>query len=172
MYGGGRPRKKKMCGGTSKIFFLSVPPEDFNEIALIYPHQPSQPTSSMKFTMTTSKYLPTHETACRMSLQKDSQIAWIFKFNANVSYCLYDSGPMVRHYALGYGFHGFPNLLTLGYLCEIPREVKGQAFVYKTKLCASLRGFSTNLGTYGSHSHGQCRSIGPNTVYRQVIAFG
>ena len=41
----------------------------------------------------------------------ESQIGWIFKSKANVSYCLYDSGPMVRHYALGYGFHTFPNLL-------------------------------------------------------------
>ncbi len=30
----------------------------------------------------------------------ESQIGWIFKSKANVSYCLYDSGPMVRHYAL------------------------------------------------------------------------
>ncbi len=40
-----------------------------------------------------------------------SQIGWIFKSKANDSYCLYDSGPMVRHYALNYGFHTFPNLL-------------------------------------------------------------
>ncbi len=28
-----------------------------------------------------------------------SQLASILKFRANESYCLYDSGPMVRHYA-------------------------------------------------------------------------
>ena len=41
----------------------------------------------------------------------ESQIGWIFKSKANDSYCLYDSGPMVQHYALNYGFHTFPNLL-------------------------------------------------------------
>ncbi len=43
--------------------------------------------------------------------------------------------------------------------CYIPDRVKGQAFVYKTKPCASLRGLSTDLGTYGSHSQGH--SVGP-----------
>ncbi len=42
-----------------------------------------------------------------------SQIGWIFKSKANKSYmyCLYCSEPMVRHYALKYGFRTFPNLL-------------------------------------------------------------
>ncbi len=44
-------------------------------------------------------------------------------------------------------------------ICEIPREVIVQAFVYKTKPCASLRGFTTDSGTYGSHSQGH--SVGP-----------
>ncbi len=39
----------------------------------------------------------------------------------------------------------------LGSLSEIPREVKGKAFVYKAKRL-SLRGFLTDSGTYGSHS--------------------
>ncbi len=30
---------------------------------------------------------------------------------ANESCCLYNSGPMVRHYALMYGFHTLQNLL-------------------------------------------------------------
>ena len=48
-------------------------------------------------------------------------------------------GPMVRHYALGSG---------------PPERVKVQAFVYITKPCASLRGFSADSGMYGSHSQG------------------
>ena len=28
----------------------------------------------------------------------ESHIGWIFKSKANESYCIYDSGPMVRHY--------------------------------------------------------------------------
>ncbi len=40
-----------------------------------------------------------------------SQIGWIFKSKANESYCLYNSGPMVRHHALMYGFHTLPNML-------------------------------------------------------------
>ena len=39
------------------------------------------------------------------------QIGWIFKSNANESYCLYNSEPMVRHYALLYGFHTLSNML-------------------------------------------------------------
>ncbi len=31
--------------------------------------------------------------------------------NQNESYCLYNSGPMVRHYALLYGFYTLPNML-------------------------------------------------------------
>ncbi len=40
----------------------------------------------------------------------ESQIGWIFKSKANESYCLYNSGPMVPHYALMYGFHTLPNM--------------------------------------------------------------
>ena len=124
-----------------------------------------------------------------------SLIGWIFKPKANESYCLYNSGPIVRHYALNYGFRTFPNLLknllereAYGFVCIQmlylwplggsqrdtprsrslsfcrtikgldlgvslwdPREVKGKAFVYKAT-CLSLRRFSTDSETYGSHS--------------------
>ena len=69
-------------------------------------------------------------------------MGWIFKSKANESYCLHNSGPVVQHYALMYGFHTLPNmlknLLERGrWLCyvlvassrlvsmPIPREVKG-----------------------------------------------
>ncbi len=41
--------------------------------------------------------------------QWQSQIGWILKSKANDTYCLYDSGPMVQHYALNYDFHTSPN---------------------------------------------------------------
>ncbi len=40
-------------------------------------------------------------------IEMKSQSGWIFKSKANVSYCLYHSGPMVRHYALAYGFESY-----------------------------------------------------------------
>ena len=39
-------------------------------------------------------------TVTRVDIYLQSQIGSIFKSKANESYCLYDSGPMVRHYAL------------------------------------------------------------------------
>ena len=46
-----------------------------------------------------------------MHSEIQSHIGWIFKSKANESYCLYNSGPMVRHHALLYGFHTLPNML-------------------------------------------------------------
>ncbi len=40
-----------------------------------------------------------------------SQIGSNFNSKANESYCLYNSGPLVRHYALKYGFHTLPNVM-------------------------------------------------------------
>ena len=45
------------------------------------------------------------------SIDLQCQIGWIFKSKANESYCLYNNGPMVWHYALLYGFHTLPNML-------------------------------------------------------------
>ncbi len=33
----------------------------------------------------------------QVSIRQKSQIGWIFKSKADVSYCLYESGPMVRN---------------------------------------------------------------------------
>ncbi len=44
-------------------------------------------------------------------------------------------------------------------LQDPPRGQRLQASVYKTKPCASLRGFTTDSGTYGSQS--QRHSVGP-----------
>ena len=51
---------------------------------------------------------------------EQSKIGWIFKSKANLSYCLLNSGPMVRHYALLYGFHTLLNMLI-----KPPREARG-----------------------------------------------
>ena len=66
---------------------------------------------------------PPHENC---TLQQKSQIGWIFKSKAYETYCLYDSGPRIRYYALNYGFHMFLNLLT-----KPLRERHVALFVYK-----------------------------------------
>ena len=55
------------------------------------------------------------------------QIGWIFKSKANESYCLYSSGPMVRHYALLFGFHTLPNMCVIEYSMEIMLDHKSHA---------------------------------------------
>ena len=52
---------------------------------------------------------------------------------------------MVRHYALNYGFHTFPNLLE--------NLLERHVALFNIYVC------STDLGTYGSHTKGH--SVGP-----------
>ena len=81
-----------------------------------------------------------------LSIAQESQIGWIFKSKANVSYCL-------LYMTVDQWFDTMP---LAGGGGSLPERVKGQAFVYKTKPCVSLRGFSKDSGTYGSHSKGHC----------------
>ena len=70
---------------------------------------------------------------------QQSQIGWLLKSKANESYCLYNSGPMVRHYALS-------RQLDLGGSQRSPERSK--------VMHPSWLGLSTYLGAYGSHSQG------------------
>ncbi len=55
------------------------------------------------------------------------QIGWIFKSKAIESYCLYSSAPMVRHYALLFGFHTLQNMCVIEYSMEIMLDHKSNA---------------------------------------------
>ncbi len=86
-----------------------------------------------------------------------SQIGWIFKSKANESYCLYNSGLMVRYYALYYGFRTFLNPLKNPLL---ERHMAFVCFHIQTNATyLSKRDFSTDSRTYRSHTKGH--SVGP-----------
>ncbi len=77
--------------------------------------------------------------------------------------------PMVRHYALLYGFHTLPNMLI-----KPLREAHGFVLYLYTKQShvPLWEVLSTYSGAYGSHTLGH--SVGPlvlTTVYRQVMGY-